>query len=378
MNGTLRLLKITGIPVRVHWSFGILFLAIILWGWKSGLSIPQICLACFLIIVLFVCVVLHELGHAKMADYYHIRTHDIIILPIGGIARLDRLPDRPINEFFVALAGPAVNLTIAIVVMLVLMAFFGAPPVYLLQSITDIRPINSVYGFLMNLWQANVLLAAFNMIPAFPLDGGRVFRSLLSMRLGRLRATRIASFTGQLFAVAIFMHGLWLGDVVEIVIAVFVYFTAASEVRSVNTDFLLSQYRVADIMRPEFTRIRVSDNLGEAFDSLKRGMESSFLVFFDTSELAGILDEEAITKAWEDGRLGDTADKHLNTAFITVQPDDPILKIYGLMQQNNYSILPVEVNGEITGVVDDKAMEALIRLVKVSKGGSLKSNSLRV
>lgn len=372
MNGTLRLMKITGIPVRVHWSFGLLFLAIMLWGWKSGLSVPQIGLACFLVIVLFICVVLHELGHAKMADYYHIRTHDIIILPIGGIARLDRLPDKPINEFFVALAGPAVNLSIAILVMLILAIFFGAPPLYLLQSLMDIRPINSVYGFLMNLWQANVLLAAFNMIPAFPLDGGRVFRALLSMRLGRLRATRIASFTGQVFAVAIFLHGLWLGDIVEIVIAVFVYFTAASEVRSVNTDFLLSQYKVVDIVRPEFTRMKVSDSLEEAFNSLKRGMESSFLVFYDSEELAGVLDEESITKAWEDGRLSDTVDKHLNTDYVTIHPEDPVLRIYGLMQQNNYSLLPVEVNGEITGVVDDKAMEALIRLVRGAKSKSPK------
>lgn len=368
MNGTLRLMKISGIPVRVHWSFGILFLAIILWGWKSGLYMHQIALACFLLIVLFICVVLHELGHAKMANYYHIRTHDIIILPIGGIARLDRLPDKPLNEFWVALAGPAVNLLIAITVMLFIVIFFHASPSYLFQSLLDIRPINSGYGFAMNLWQANILLAVFNMIPAFPLDGGRVFRALLSMRLGRLRATRIASFVGQAFAAGIFLHGLWLGDIVEIVIAGFVFFTASSELRSVNTDYQLSQYIVADIMRADFTQLGLSDNLEKAFDNLKRGMESSFLVFDESGKLAGILEEEAITKAWENQQLNDTADRHMSADFATASPEDPVLKIYALMQQNNYSLLPIEVDGAIVAVVDDKALDTLIRLVKKSRG----------
>lgn len=362
MDGTIRLIKVAGIPVRLHWSFGLLFLAIAAWGWRSGLSVPQIALAGLLVTALFLCVVLHELGHAGMARYYQIRTHDIIILPIGGIARLDRLPDRPLNEFFIALAGPAVNAAIALVILGVLSLVYGASPVYLLQRVTDIRPLYTPYGFLTNLWQANLLLALFNMIPAFPLDGGRVLRAALSMRLGRWKATRIAAAIGQFFATAIFFHGLWMGDIIEMAIAVFVFIAASGEIRNVAMNQRLSEYQVADIMRPMYTRMELTDTLDRAFDSLKRGMEGSFLVFDAEGRLAGVLDETAVIRAWKNGHLSDLAGNHLTAHVPGIRSEESVLKIYALMQQQDYSLLPVVANGEIIGVVDDKAVETIMRL----------------
>ena len=197
MRGSLQIARLFGIPVFVHWSFSFLLLFIIYLeksrngGWEfiafMGLSV----------LVLFACVVLHEFGHALSARYYGVHTQDITILPIGGVARLDRLPEKPFQEFVVAIAGPAVNVVICILLGLILFIFYDLP-LGLREMITgEINEIitNPLVSFLATLMRANFWLVIFNMVPAFPMDGGRVFRALLSMRFGRTWATKMASFS---------------------------------------------------------------------------------------------------------------------------------------------------------------------------------------
>jgi Zn-dependent protease/CBS domain-containing protein len=194
------------------------------------------------IILLFVCVVLHEFGHALAARAYGIRTPDITLLPIGGIARLERMPEKPWQELVVALAGPAVNVVIAFGLFIVLGRFFEAED---LGAIAEGRG-----NLLTKLLAINVILVVFNLLPAFPMDGGRVLRALLATRLKHARATRIAAVVGQTVAVLFALLGLFGGNPFLIFIAAFVFFGARAEASFAVLKETAEDTHVAAIMRP--------------------------------------------------------------------------------------------------------------------------------
>ena len=212
MRRSFRIANVFGIPVQVHWSFGLLFLFVIYVGKSRDASWSNIGVMGLFVLALFFCVVLHEFGHALSAKYYGVRTRDITILPIGGVARLDNLPEKPFQEFVVAIAGPAVNVVIYILLALFLHFRYAVDfrVGELLSSNSDEIITNPYVGFLATLLQANLMLVVFNMVPAFPMDGGRVLRALLSMTsLGRTKATKTAAILGQVIAVFFFFFGLY-------------------------------------------------------------------------------------------------------------------------------------------------------------------------
>ena len=203
MRGSLKVAQLFGIPVFIHWSFWLLFLFVA----YIGKTLPTIAFLSGNVLALFVCVVLHEFGHALSARMYGVSTQDITILPIGGIARLDRMPEKPYQEFVVAIAGPAVNLVIAIILSLVLYFFYNFQ--FGIDELYDNKYGNTVpMHMLYILLYSNIFLAVFNMAPAFPMDGGRVLRALLSIRLGRAKATYIASRLGQIIAVLFVIYAV--------------------------------------------------------------------------------------------------------------------------------------------------------------------------
>src|SRR5215468_6708893 len=211
--------RIAGTAVRIHITF-LLFLA---WIWgasyvSGGADAAWRGLA--FMVLLFVCVLAHEFGHIFTARAFGIATPDVTLLPIGGVARLERIPEEPGQEFLIAIAGPAVNVVIA----LVLMMFASATP-----HVQHFAAIESSHTALIDrLAAVNLFLAVFNMIPAFPMDGGRVLRALLAIRLGFTRATEVAAMIGQWLAFALGFIGLF-GNPLLIFIAIFVYLAASSE-----------------------------------------------------------------------------------------------------------------------------------------------------
>jgi Zn-dependent protease len=221
-----------GIGIYLHWTFFLL----LAWVTLDNLGRGQTGVAVYEIMMLsavFGCVVLHELGHALMARHYGIATRDITLYPIGGVARLERLSERPIEEFWIALAGPAVNVVIAAV--LVALVGLGAP------SVTSEGFMKSVQQgeFLRPLLFTNVMLVLFNLLPAFPLDGGRVLRAILAHSLGRLRATTIAANIGMAMAallVFVAITGIFpaLQSPMLMLIAVFIYFAGQQELNAVR------------------------------------------------------------------------------------------------------------------------------------------------
>ena len=239
--GSWKLGKAFGINIYVHWSF-LLPVALVL---HRTYDLGGTSLALFGLLVLFAafgCVVLHELGHALMARRFGIQTRDITLYAIGGVARLERMSEKPWEEFCIALAGPAVNVAIAaILVVPATLSLLGV-------SSAQATPVVSPGQFLLALLLINGLMVLFNMIPAFPMDGGRVLRALLVSRLGRVRATEVAAKLGGLFAVIFVIWGIVLADPIRIIIGIFVFFIGRQELAAVRYKETIRQAQPLDVL----------------------------------------------------------------------------------------------------------------------------------
>lgn len=220
MAGSWKLGRFVGIDVHIHWSFWLLMLFYTLSATLAGGLTSGLMTALFVALV-FACVLAHEFGHALAAAGYGIPTRDITLLPIGGLARLERMPEDPKQELVIALAGPLVNVVIAAALIfsqwLSGLAVTTSP-----EAIAD-------EGLLAPLVAANIVLVLFNMLPAFPMDGGRVLRSLIAMRTTHLRATEIAARVGRWMALLFFMIGLMTGQFTLVLVSIFVFMAGMGE-----------------------------------------------------------------------------------------------------------------------------------------------------
>jgi len=232
--------------------------------------------------------VLHELGHAIAARRYGIKTPDITVLPIGGLARLSRMPDKPSEEIVIAIAGPLVNVVIAAVLFLLL----GAPDMRALRHMGD-----PTYDLLAQVAAANVWLVLFNLIPAFPMDGGRVFRALLALRLERRRATEIAARIGQGFAVLMALWALYHGPFILLLIAFFVFIAAQSESGDVGLMESARHVPVDNAMIRVFETLGPQASVDDAADALIRTTQHEFPIVDGGGFLRGILTRESMIRA---------------------------------------------------------------------------------
>ncbi|MEL6862917.1 MAG: site-2 protease family protein [Bacteroidota bacterium] len=359
MKGVFRIVTISGIPLQVHWSFGLLLFYVLYMGKSLNLDWKGIALFALLVLALFTCVVMHEFGHALAARRYGVQTKDIILSPIGGVARLNRLPDKPFQEFVIAIAGPLVNVAIALVLGLGLWLFSEQG---LWPEGTERTLLGDRSNFIPMLFVMNIALVAFNMLPAFPMDGGRIFRSLLSIPLGRVKATRVAALLGKSLAVLFVLWSIYSSDLVVGLIGVFVFITATQEYRMVRFDGLLASHTVADIMRSQYTRISQSEPMTRPIHMLQHSMEKNFLVFDEMEQLRGVLHEAFIMEALKNGEREAPVAEFLSTSYENLSMDDPLNKVLRLMQENAYSILPVQKENMLIGVVDVSMLNNFIRL----------------
>ena len=234
MKSSLKLGTVAGIPLFLHWTFFLSPAWTVLSGLMGGSSLVGIGVNLLFTAGVFGTVVLHELGHALAARRYGIQTQDIILMPIGGVARLERIPRNPFQELVVALAGPAVNVVLAAVLLAIAIPTLGAAGL--------LAPGNIAVELLAGMIAVNLIMIAFNLLPAFPMDGGRVLRSLLSMKWGHLRATRAAVKVARIMAITIAIAGLfWLDAPMLLFIAAFVYFGAAQELRVAEYEAMMQR-----------------------------------------------------------------------------------------------------------------------------------------
>jgi Zn-dependent protease/predicted transcriptional regulator len=281
--------RFSATTVRVHLTFFLLLAWIGVSAWQRG-GLPAARDSVFFIALLFTCVVLHEFGHILMARRFGIETPEVILLPIGGVARMPRMPQKPSQELAVALAGPMGNVVIAFLLVLVL----GTIQPDDLTQIEDPRVL-----LLTRLAAANILLVLFNMIPAFPMDGGRVLRALLAMKLGGARATRLAAFIGQAFAFVLGFLGLF-GNPLLVFIAIFVYFAARGEAQMSAFNEAACGLSVGDAMETRFNAIPFEANLATAVETLLATAQHEFPVVDAFGKPVGLLVREDILSALKD------------------------------------------------------------------------------
>jgi Zn-dependent protease/CBS domain-containing protein len=341
MSWSLHLGRWLGIDVYLHITF-LLLLAFI--GLSHGLAARSLDAALGGVLFfagLFVCVLLHEYGHALAARRYGIATRDITLLPIGGLARLERMPDKPWQEFVVALAGPAVNVVIAggLFAGLLLRSSWQMPAGF---SVTS-------GGFIERLLVANVFLVLFNLLPAFPMDGGRVLRSLLAMRMDYARATGIAAAIGKGMAVLFGFAGLFASPML-LLIALFVWIGASQEAAAAQMKSSFAGATVRDAMLTDFRALAPRDSLADATKLLLAGSQTDFPVVED-GWVVGILDHGTLFQALRE--RGDSAHVSdvMRSEFVTLRADQSLDEALAEVRAEGGLTMAVSEHGRFVGLL---------------------------
>lgn len=303
MNYKLYIGKISGIKIFIHWTFVLLIAWVVYNDIKAGLETADILWSVAFIFSIFGCVTLHELGHSLTAQRYHIKTRDITLLPIGGVASLESIPEKPKEELFVALAGPLVNIVIALILL---------PFVTWSEALEGLGQVGGS-NFLLSLISVNITLAMFNMIPAFPMDGGRVLRALLSYKLDRVKATRIAASIGQVLALGFIVLGFY-GNPFLAFIGVFIFLGAQAEAKQVKSRALISGVRLRDVMMRDIPLLDSKLTIRDAAQQLLAGQNKTFVVMNEGRPVGTLSHPEIIKALGEQGEnasLASAMDKDL-------------------------------------------------------------------
>jgi Zn-dependent protease/predicted transcriptional regulator len=348
MRWSLTIGSFKGTAVRIH----VTFLLLLAWIGFSAYQRGGVIAArdsVFFIIAIFGCVVLHEFGHILTARRYGIIADEVTLLPIGGVANIDRMPERPYQELLIAVAGPSVNVVIA----LLLFAASGAIEPIALSHVEDPK-----IGIVERLAVANLFLAVFNMIPAFPMDGGRVLRAGLAMWLGWDRATQIAALIGQAFAFVLGFLGLF-GNPLLVFIAIFVYIAAAGEAQMSHISHATRDIHVEDAMETRIATISRAATIGEAVETLLATSQDEFPVVDHGGKMVGLLTRAEIIEALRDGDPGAPIAPFARQDAPTIDPgasmDAALQKLHG-----ESSLGVVDPQGVLLGLITRQSFAEIV------------------
>jgi len=341
MKWSWKIAKVAGIGIYMHWTFLLILAWVAFATLQQGENLAAAAMSVGFILAIFACVVLHELGHALTARRFGIGTRDITLLPIGGVARLERMPRDPTQELLVAIAGPAVNVVIAAVLFVILA---GASQLRMIHTM-NLTSVN----FLSQLMWVNVVLVVFNLLPAFPMDGGRVLRSLLARKMSYERATQAAANVGQAMAIMFGVLGFFVNWFL-LFIAIFVYLGAGAEAQMVRTRSLFGGASVRDAMVTEFHRLVESDHLGRVIEELLAGAQQDFPVLSD-GRVVGMLFRQDLIKALKEHGPDVTVGRVMSRPCEAVDVDERLEQTHRRMQEAGCSALPVVRDGRLVGLI---------------------------
>jgi Zn-dependent protease/CBS domain-containing protein len=334
--------RIAGTEIKVHVTF------LLLLGWWALIGYSRGGFAAGLVstlalLALFACILLHEFGHILMARRFGVRTPDVILLPIGGVARLERIPDQPRQELLIALAGPAVTLALA-VLFFVLHRLSGSP--------ADVMQLSEEQSFLSLLATVNIYLLLFNLIPAFPMDGGRVLRALLASRLGLLRGTRIAANLGQILAVVGGLYGITRPEPLLVLVAFFVFLGANAEAAAVETRVAGEGLQVRQMMVTDFRTIPIYATLGQAVELLLSGEQREFPVVDNLGRTEGMLTRDNLIRGLSQKGPNTTVAEAMTTGVPTVSPSLGFQEALDRLRSSRLPALPVvDLGGALVGLL---------------------------
>ena len=352
MKWSLRIGRFSGIDVRMHFTFLLLVGWFALIYWRHGQSLAAAMAGVAFILTIFLCVVLHEFGHALAARRYGIKTRDIVLLPIGGVARLERLPTTPLHELWVSLAGPAVNVAIAAVLFVWLKLTASFEPFQLMTVTTG--------PFLERILAVNLFMVAFNMIPAFPMDGGRVLRAVIAMRTNHVRATQIAASLGQGIAVFFGVIGLFYNPFL-LLIAVFVWFGASQEARASQIQSVVDGIPVQQAMLTDFRTLSKNDSLDRAVELTLAGTQKDFPVV-ENGRIEGILTQADLMNALSARDRHPTVSSAMQHKIEEVDSLEMLETAFDKLRNCNCRTLPVTLNRQLVGLLTMENLGEYLRI----------------
>jgi Zn-dependent protease/predicted transcriptional regulator len=363
MGWSLKLGSIAGIRVQVHFTFAIFMAWIVLSGLVEGKSQQVVWANAAFMLGIFSCLVLHELGHALTAKRYGIRTKDITLLPIGGVARLERMPDDPRQELWVALAGPAVNVVIAAAIWIWFQVTRGGP---------NLPGINITTGTITErLLVANIALVVFNMLPAFPMDGGRVVRALLATRMEYTRATQIAAHLGQGMALLFGVIGFFYNPMLMF-IALFVWIGATQEASMVLMKSALGGIPVSAAMITTFETVAPGDSLEHVTGLILRGSQQDFPVM-EGDKVVGVVTRDGLLKAL--AQKGDPpVSEIMRTDVAQTDASDMLESALQRLQESSCRTLPVLRNQRLVGLLTSENLGEFL-MIRTARNGRVAAAS---
>ena len=357
MKGSFKLGTIAGIDVFLHWTFSLLIIYIVFINYKAGQNIVQIAWSVLFILCVFATVLLHELGHALTAKKFNIKTNDITLLPIGGIASLEKLPEKPSEELMIAFAGPMVNIALAL-----LLSFFIQYPNNPEEMIAQLSGGINGNNFLLNFYLVNMVLALFNLIPAFPMDGGRMLRAVLSYKLKRNVATKIAARIGQIVAIGFIVLGFSYNPFL-IFIGIFVIMAAQIETNYTDSKYILKGHKVREILMKQYPTIDCNETLDTAVKMMLDSQNKYFLVTKNGILLGTINRDqiiEALSKKDAESNISSIMDRNL----IYLEANSLLEDVFELIYKHKSTLMLVIEDNRFIGTLD---MENLLEFIMVNE-----------
>lgn len=347
-----------GIGLFFHWSFFLLPAWVAYSEWNNGGSWIDVLLTIGFVAMLFACVILHEYGHVLAARAFGVGTRDITMLPIGGVARLDRMPEEPWQELVVAVAGPAVNALIAATLGIGIIAVYGF-------NLTDSGDSNL---FAHRLLVVNIALIVFNMIPAFPMDGGRVFRSIAAMLTNHRRATWLAMRLGQMIAIVLFVLGVTYSQPFIPFIAAFIFWVGMMEYRQVALSSQVKDLRVRDAMLRQFT-VAPIDALATQFAELAADQMQRVFPVVEHGVYRGVVHLEQLATTVEQANAEIRVGEIMRWDSVTVNEDDLLEQALAGMPRGTTQVPVLDTGNSVVGLLDT---DSCLQRVALRAGRPLK------
>ncbi|MDO8737179.1 MAG: site-2 protease family protein [Thermoleophilia bacterium] len=353
MKWSFKVGRVFGIELRIHITFFLIVIyAAYIWGWgmQKTLGWPGAAYGAFLISVLFLCVVIHELCHSRMAQHYGAEVDSITLLPIGGVSMLKNMPEDPKKELWVSLVGPLSNLVIGALLGIALILVPGKVSAETAEQFVDVISGITLQGFVTYMLIINVLLAVFNLIPAFPLDGGRVLRSILAQYMPYMKATRVAVTTGQVFAFILGIAGFLLGAWIWLIIAVFIYFGAEQEGRGTEVKTVLSKLTAGQAVEANAKALSPGQPLSEVVAIVLHSFQEDFPVI-EGDSIVGVLTRANLIAGLHNIGPEAQVSQVMEKDFPIVEASALFSEVYEKMNASGVKAVPVVEGGQLLGMV---------------------------